>query len=300
MSRPSWRLSCLAFIWTTSLASRPEPDEVHIATNGHFVKHVPLDSHHGHRGQRHQSSHTKQHGLVNEAVQEPRVHTHTDLYEDAGLRELHMNLHEEHVPTLSDVDHLELRSQWEQAKRDFYASRDLGPHGELAHNTWYDYIPYMITRVAIIALIIYSFWKGPQKCQDKEEKAMTDGLKEQPPLKDTIEEVGEAAFAASAGEPEADAGARKPACEQTVDERLGQALEDRLYEVERWLRQSVEGLDPTVSDQPELRHYQRRWPEQPNLAGADSPRPTVDIAPPQEIAVAAALEAVEAATEDES
>lgn len=314
------RLSCFTLLSATSFASRPEPDEVHIPTNGHFVKKVSLGSHRGQRGHRHRSSHSKRGGVDDGAVYGPIHQATSDMPEYMPREDHEWYRHEDIAPELGHIERKrhavlehqkseELRLQWEQAKRDFYASKDLGLHGELARDTWYDYLPYLFTRVLLVALIIYTFSKGPltKQIQDRNEKAMAQRHQEHESLKKAGAATGEATPADPAGEAERELGEERAADERVVDECLGQAMEDRLCEVERWLKHSVEavpvalgappipaatdaslaaatseGPGPSAGEEPEKRHYQRRRAEQAPSAAPPpltAPVPVDDLAP---------------------
>jgi len=307
----SFRSFLLALLCTESIASRPESDEVHIATNGHFVRaklSVDREDKLEHGRRQHRKATEEYNSVKREMphsqvafphrMQEVEVHDSTrDKHNTSGTqgardnnisdhersqRRIHMSatMHEEakrYEKVLSDDIVQSERNQnssiWK--KEDQYAYQD-------ATRSWNDCLPYLVTRVFIIALIIYTFMRNhlSQPLQEINDLVVKQRRQEvnTHPVETRNEGVRQSKTEAQAA-PQAcrqagqsvDEDQNQEGRAQPVEERLGKAIEDSLSEVEEWLRTEAEVSNGVVAQydistprgepapkEPPIRHYQRR------------------------------------------
>jgi hypothetical protein len=300
----SLRFLPLALVCMPSIASRPESDEVHIATNGHFVRaklSLDRDDELAHRTTHHLKA---AEGTSRSQVAIPHHTREAEVHErnrtehnssgapeqnisvsDGSQRRIHMStaLHEE-------------SKRYEKVLMDAIMQREsklnasvwaMDNHGDYqgATRSWNDCLPYLVTRVFIIALIIYTFMRNHlsqplQEINDyvvkqhhhQEVNVLAAACREsmrQP----TSEPQGAVNKCQQAGE-SIDKEQNQEGRAQPVEERLGKAIEDSLSDVEEWLRSEAEvdegvvphydiatprGGSPAPSEQePSLQRYQRR------------------------------------------
>lgn len=171
MSMPPSGLCILALVVATALASRPELDEIHIATSGHFVQNSGPGSHHHHRARHHASTHNER------SVSERKTARHraqSDMHGNlaSGNRNVH---HHKHIPSHHNHQDQEQDSQQQQhalreqhrmrvekAKHDFYIDAAAN-YAEDVEYIWSESIPYWMCRMALAAALIYSLINSLKK-----------------------------------------------------------------------------------------------------------------------------------------
>jgi len=123
------RFSSFALVCATSFAARPLVEEVHIATNGHFVKKSAAASQRHTNRERHLTAHND--GQQHQSAADTRLGASPDQHKWE-----------------------QLKSHWEHAKREFYKDADAYSKG--AGSLWLDDAPYWICRMVFVGLVIYN------------------------------------------------------------------------------------------------------------------------------------------------
>jgi len=256
------RLCIFVFICASSLAARPDEDEVHIAVDGgHFIKNSAFGSHH------------EQKGSQSEKADQQKVHKrpahHAREHKSSLMQEHEQHLHQAHEHL--SPQHQLLKSQWERAKRDFYkdaaTSYEYGASGNDGNHVapWTSSVLFWICRILFLAAAIYSLlrYSSLYNWQHMQAKCFATALRCHKEFRSPLDAAKETAREVAAlsrparqpsdvsGEAEQETSTRVKASEpfeEQILEHLGKVIDDRLCEVTRWLQHGAESPGDAVSE----------------------------------------------------
>jgi len=256
--------SVLALVCISCLASRPELelDEVHIATDGHFVKKKRNSSH----------PHNREH-VVREHHQELQLEQNRSgqkQRETADMQRQKLQAADKQKENAKQVFHIDAASHHEEPR-----SHRWGMLKDRYSYTWSECMPYWICRIAFVAAVLFALLRSSfsgmllqgwnlspaKKLQQDAQNEFIQGLAAASQPFDERNGLRPEAAWAKQGLP-------------TVDERLGKAIDERLCEVEQWLRKEADEDNVTEEGSQakhgekigEPQHYQRRWIQEESSA----------------------------------